>query len=52
MIDKYIYKFFSALDDAFAWIDNIASKIIKFKYKKFIKRLFKKYIKWLTKGYK
>ena len=52
MFDKFMYKILGAIDDAFLWLDNITSKIINFKYKKFIKTLFKKYIKWITKGYK
>jgi len=52
MFDRFMYKFLGAIDDAFIWFDNIISKIINFKYKKFIKTLLKKYIKWLTKGYK
>jgi hypothetical protein len=48
MFDKFMYKILGAIDDAFIWLDNITSKIIKFKYKK----LFKKYTKWITKGYK
>ena len=51
MFDKFMYKILGAIDDAFIWLDNIISKIINFKYKKFIKTLLKKYIKWLTKGY-
>ena len=52
MFDKFMYKILGTIDDAFIWLDNIISKIINFKYKKFIKTLFKKYIKWVTKGYK
>ena len=51
MFDRFMYKFLGVIDDAFIWLDNIISKIIKFKYIKFIKKLFKKYIKWLTRGY-
>ena len=47
MFDRFMYKFLGAIDDMFLAIDNLTSKIIKFKYKKFIK----KYIKWLTRGY-
>jgi len=52
MFDKFMYKILGAIDAAFIWLDNIISKIINFKYKKFIKTFLKKYIKWLTKGYK
>ena len=51
MFDKFMYKILGTIDDAFICLDNIISKIIKFKYIKFIKKLFKKYIKWATKGY-
>ena len=35
-----MYKILGTIDDAFIWLDNIISKIIKFKYIKFIKKLF------------
>ena len=38
MFDKFMYKILGAIDDAFIWLDNIISKIIKFKYIKFIKK--------------
>jgi hypothetical protein len=41
MFDKFMYKILGAIDDAFIWLDNIISKIINFKYKKFIKNFLR-----------
>jgi len=51
MIDKWMYKIFSGIDDAFCWLDNnivsINKKWRKIKMWKFIKKLWKKYVNWL-----
>ena len=51
MIDKWIYNFFAAIDEGFAWVDNsvvaISLKWRKIKMWKFIKKLWKRYVKWL-----
>ena len=55
MIDKFVYKFFAAIDEAFAWVDNsvaiISIKWRKIKMWKFIKKLWKKYVDWLFKDF-
>ena len=51
MIDKFIYKFFAAIDDVFAWVDNMVCNIFnkwrKVKMWKFIKKSWERYVRWL-----
>jgi hypothetical protein len=51
MIDKWIYKFFAAIDDAFSRLDNIVFNILnkwrKIKMWKLIKKLWRKYTDWV-----